>query len=74
MEYIVKDLNQDSQVKEFYVVKSIKDINDEDVQVAELVGSYSKQQLQSQVENIEQQITNLNNEKTEALNKLLMFE
>ena len=69
MNYIVKPVNREVETSEYFdlfVVETVKDINDKDVQVARSIGQYSKAQLESEKANLEAQIGEID-KKLEAL-------
>jgi len=75
MSYIIKEVNHEetSLFKEFYVIETTTDINGESFQVAKLIGTYSKVQLESEIQMIDSQIESLNMQKADALEKIAMF-
>jgi len=69
MNYIVKPINREVETSEYFnlfVVETVKDINDKDVQVARSIGRYSKAQLESEKASLEAQIGEID-KKLEAL-------
>jgi len=72
MNYIVKPVNREVEASEYFelfVVDTVKDVNDVDVQVARSIGHYSEAQLESEKANLEAQIEEID-KKLEAIENL----
>jgi len=69
MNYIVKPINQEVETNEYFdlfAIETVKDINNEDVQIARSIGRYSKAQLESEKASLEAQISEID-KKLEAI-------
>ena len=71
MDYIVKPANQQVETNEYFelfVIDTIKDVNDNEVQVARSIGQYSVAQLENEKAMLETQIDEID-KKLEAIKK-----
>jgi len=71
--YIAKSINREVETNEYFelfVIDTVKDINNEDVQVARSIGQYSKAQLESEKANLKTQIEEID-KKLETIEGLI---
>jgi hypothetical protein len=61
--------NQNTDHYELFEIKTIKDINDNDVQVSQSIGTYSVEDLERQKESLQEEITEID-EKITAIESL----